>query len=183
MPRTKAVSFYFLVVLISILATRPALAENNSIENKIRSDVKNGIVLIQTLTAPVEYELLFQRSGSSGFGSRVFYLKSRPGLDKSVYLARSLKPGRYRLDRLYYQKGWTLYFMKCTVEFEIRAGRVSYLGKLKNCVRKRKKKTRRHLLMALITKKGFMQSLALRDQSLMAVILSQSIAQLYIVQQ
>ncbi len=87
-------------------------------------------MLLRVDTIAADYQLWFQKSGQSGFGSRVYVINAAPGAPQEIYVARTLKPGRYRLTSIWQQKRWGLLFPKETVEFDIEAGKITFLGKL-----------------------------------------------------
>ncbi len=111
-------------------AASPAAAQKSPETIRLAPQSKDGAVLLRVDTIPADYQLWLQKPGSSGFGSRVYALKVEPGTAQEIYIARTLKPGRYRLASILQQKRWGLLFPVETVEFDIQAGTITYLGKL-----------------------------------------------------
>lgn len=120
-----AVSLLFTSVVVT-----PAAAQKRPEKIKLTAASKNGAVLIRVGTINADYKLWFQKSGSSGFGSRVFMIDVDPGDGKEVFVARTLSPGRYRLDSLWQQNRWGMLLSSSTVEFEVKPGTVTYIGTL-----------------------------------------------------
>jgi hypothetical protein len=120
----------WLIGSISIGAYDQARAQKSAEEIRINPQSKEGALLLKVDTIGADHQLFFQRSGESGFGSRVYIMKVDPGPNSEVYIARTLKPGRYRLTSIWQQGRWGLVFPRDTIEFEITGGSVSYLGKL-----------------------------------------------------
>lgn len=111
-------------------AASPAAAQKSPEAIRLTPQSKQVAVLLRVDSLPVDYQLWFQKSGSSGFGSRVYAIKVEPGAPHEIYVARTLKPGRYRLTSIWQQKRWGLLFPKESVEFDVQAGTISFLGKL-----------------------------------------------------
>ena len=86
--------------------------------------------MLRVDTIPADYQLWFQKSGESGFGSRVYAIKAAPSAPQVIYVARTLKPGRYRFTSIWQQKRWGLLFPTETIEFDVKAGKITFLGKL-----------------------------------------------------
>lgn len=116
--------------LLLVGAASPAAAQKSPEAIRLTPQSKDGAVLLRADRLPVDYQLWLQKSGSSGFGSRVYVLKAAPGAAGETYLARTLKPGRYRLTSIWQQKRWGLLFAKETVEFDVEAATITFLGKL-----------------------------------------------------
>ena len=117
-------------ILLVVGAISPAAAQKSPETIRLAPQSKEGAVLLRVDTVSADYQLWLQKSGSSGFGSRVYVLKVEPGATQEIYVARTLKPGRYRLASIWQQKRWGLLFPVETVEFDIQAGTITYLGKL-----------------------------------------------------
>ena len=111
-------------------AAPPAKAQKSPEKIRLTSQSKEGAVLIKVDTIPADHQLFFQKSGESGFGSRVYIMNVAPSPRHETYIARTLKPGRYRLASIWQQKRWGLLFPHDTIEFDVSGGTVTYLGKL-----------------------------------------------------
>jgi len=60
--------------------------------------------------------------------SRVYLMKVEPATQRYMYIARTLSPGRYRLDNVWQQSAWTVCLEQGTFEFTIKPGKIAYLG-------------------------------------------------------
>jgi hypothetical protein len=107
-----------------------AAAQKTPEKIRLTAASKDGAVLMRVARIPADFQLFLQKSGSSGFGSRVYMMDVKPGRSGETYIARTLPPGRYRIDSIWQQKRWGLLLSGDTVEFDIRPGRISYLGAL-----------------------------------------------------
>lgn len=118
-------------IAVALCAAIPAVAAAQKSPDRIRvtPQMRDGVVMVRVPDSPVSYMMVLQRVGSTGFGSRVYHLTAEPGRG-ATYLARTLKPGRYRFSSLVQQRHWGLGFGARTTEFEVVAGRVSFLGEL-----------------------------------------------------
>jgi hypothetical protein len=110
--------------------TSPVAAQKSPETIRLTPQSKEGAVLLRVDRIPADYQLWLQKSGTSGFGSRVYAIKVEPGAAYEVYVARTLKPGRYHLTSIWQQKRWGLLFPVETFEFDVQAGKIIYLGKL-----------------------------------------------------
>jgi hypothetical protein len=87
-----------------------------------------GAVLIRVPIQPFTYALQFSKNGKSGFLSRVYIMKIDAAAPGYRYIARTLSPGRYRLDNVWQQGAWTACMEQGTFEFTIEPGKIAYLG-------------------------------------------------------
>lgn len=85
-------------------------------------------MLLRVPIKPFPYALTFSKNGKSGFMSRVYAMKVEPAGSGYAYIARTLSPGRYRLDNVWQQGAWTACLEKGTFEFSVDAGKIAYLG-------------------------------------------------------
>lgn len=108
----------------------PVVAQKSPEEIRLSPTSKSGAILLRVDTIRADQQLFFQKSGSSGFGSRVYIIEIDGGDGRDVYVARTLKPGRYRLDSIWQQNRWGLELSGNTVEFDVKPGKITYLGKL-----------------------------------------------------
>ncbi len=116
-----------------VLATAPtfAVAQKSPGKIKLTAQSKDGVVLIRVPVQPFDYALQFSKNGSSGFMSRVYIMKIGSGPARSYrYIARTLAPGRYRLDSMWQQGLWSVCLEQGTFEFDVTAGRIAFLGTL-----------------------------------------------------
>jgi hypothetical protein len=120
-----------LVTILAALALSgapaAALAQKKPAEIRLSPKSKEGAVLIRVPLHPYSYALQFSKNGNSGFMSRVYLMKVQPGAGHA-YIARTLAPGRYRLDNVWQQGAWTVCLEQGTVEFTVEAGKIAYLG-------------------------------------------------------
>lgn len=108
----------------------PTTAEAQKRPEEIRLSPKSdkGAVLIRVPTEPFTYALQFSKNGKSGFLSRVYLMKIEAAPPGFVYIARTLAPGRYRLDNVWQQGAWTACMEQGSFEFTIEPGKIAYLG-------------------------------------------------------
>lgn len=125
--RTAAALFLFAVPAL----TAPAWAESNPAKVRLTEASGKGAVLIRVPDLGMPYALQFSKDGSSGFLSRVYIMKVKPRVPGSfTWISRTLGPGRYRLDSMWQQSGWSVCLERGTVEFDVKPGRIEYLGTL-----------------------------------------------------
>jgi hypothetical protein len=105
-----------------------AAAQKRPEEIKLSPKSDKGAVLIRVPTEPFTYALQFSKNGKSGFLSRVYVMKIEPAAPGYIYIARTLSPGRYRLDNVWQQGAWTACMEQGTFEFTIEPGKIAYLG-------------------------------------------------------
>lgn len=117
-------------LLLAIGLGAAAYAQKSPERINLAPDARDGVVLIKAEALAVPYLLMIQQVGQSGFGSRVYTVVMKPDRHSPAYIGRTLKPGRYVIRSIWQQSVWGLEFSKETVEFEIKAGRISYLGEL-----------------------------------------------------
>ena len=119
-------------VLLAALATLSlsamAVAQKRPGEIKLSPKSDKGAVLIRVPTTPFTYALQFSKNGKSGFMSRVYIMKIEPAAPGYIYIARTLSPGRYRLDNAWQQGAWAACMEDGTFEFAIEPGKIAYLG-------------------------------------------------------
>lgn len=120
----------FLCSFALIAMASPATSQKSPEKIRLTSASEQGAVLIRVDRIPAKFQLWFQKSGKSGFGSRVYMVPVAAGEKGELYVARTLTPGRYRLDSIWQQLRWGLLLSGDTVEFDIKPGAVTYLGKL-----------------------------------------------------
>lgn len=113
-----------------LLATEPAAAESRPERVRLTAESSRGAVLIRVPVQPFEYSFQFSRNGRSGFLSRVYQMNVRAGPPGYRYIARTLAPGRYRLDTVWQQGRWSACLEQGTIEFPVIAGQIAYLGTL-----------------------------------------------------
>ena len=133
-PRSAARVFLAVLSLLAGLAVAGAPVSAQKVPEKIRltSQSKDGAVLLRVDTYPADTQLWFNKAGKSGFGSRIFVIDIPRGDGQATYVARTLAPGRYRLDSIWQQKRWGILLCRDTIEFEVAAAKITYLGKLDN---------------------------------------------------
>lgn len=113
------------------LSGQSALAQKSPEKIKLGAASKDGAVLIRVPVQPFSYALQFSRNGNSGFLSRVYVMKVDEGDQPGMrYIARTLSPGRYRLDQVWQQGQWSACLEQGTFEFEVKPGQIAYLGRL-----------------------------------------------------
>lgn len=107
----------------------PLSAQKRPDKIKLTAESKDGAVLVRVPVDRFSYALQFSRNGNSGFMSRVYIMKvdeaPAPGY---AYIARTLSPGRYRLDSMWQQARWSACLEQGTFEFTVRPGEIAYLG-------------------------------------------------------
>ncbi len=106
----------------------PVLAQKSPEKIRLQAASKDGVLLIRVPSQPYPYALQFSKNGKSGFGSRVYIMKVDTRADGFQYIARTLSPGRYRLDSVWQQGSWSLCLEQGTFEVDIAAGRIAYVG-------------------------------------------------------
>ena len=116
----------------ALLFTSPQIAYAQKVPEKIKltPQSNDGAVLIRVPSKPFSHALQFSKNGSSGFGSRVYIMKVSAGSADVKYIARTLSPGVYRLDSIWQQGHWSACLEAGTVEFEVKAGQIAFLGTL-----------------------------------------------------
>ena len=124
---TKAISALCAAILIV-----PAAAQRSPERITLTPASRDGVVLFTVETVPAEVMIRLQRAGQSGFGSRVYDIPVAMGVGDVRYVGRTLRPGRYRIDSIWQQNRWGLVFARDTVEFDVTAGGVTYLGAMNN---------------------------------------------------
>lgn len=111
----------------ALVPAAPASAESKPAKVRLNERSEKGAVLIRVPPQPVPYALQFSKNGSSGFLSRVYLMGVKPG---TAWIARTLGPGRYRLDSMWQQGHWSACLEGGTFEFDVKAGRIAYIGTL-----------------------------------------------------
>lgn len=123
-----------ILVLIAAFAcsalTAPALAESNPAKVRLTGGSDKGAILIRVPVQPFSYALQFSKDGKSGFLSRVYLMEVKGGASGRAWIARTLSPGRYRLDSLWQQGHWSACLEGGTFEVEVKPGRIAYVGTL-----------------------------------------------------
>jgi len=114
------------LAMLCIPATGSAQKRPEAIRLSPKSD--QGAVLIRVPIQPFTYALQFSKNGKSGFLSRVYIMKIDAAAPGYRYIARTLSPGRYRLDNVWQQGAWTACMEQGTFEFTIEPGKIAYLG-------------------------------------------------------
>jgi len=115
---------------LTLLTSAPAAAQKSPERIQLTDRSSDGAILIRVPVKPYEYTLQFSKDGSSGFLSRVYLMKVRSGPEGYRYIARTLSPGRYRLDSVWQQGSWSACLENGTIEVPVSAGRIAYLGTL-----------------------------------------------------
>lgn len=87
-------------------------------------------MLIRVPVQPFPTALQFSKNGNSGFMSRVYMMKIAEGAPGFRYIARTLSPGRYRLDSVWQQARWGACLENGTFEFDVKPGEIAYIGTL-----------------------------------------------------
>jgi hypothetical protein len=113
-----------------VLSASPAVAQKSPERIHLAATSRQGAVLIRVPVQPFSYTLQFSRNGNSGFLSRVYLMKVRAGPPGYTYIARTLSPGRYRLDSVWQQGTWSACLESATIEIPVQAGRIAYVGTL-----------------------------------------------------
>ena len=116
-----------ILTLAALVLAAPAFAESNPAKVRLTGKSGKGAVLIRVPPQPVPYALQFSKNGSSGFLSRVYLMGVKPG---TTWIARTLAPGRYRLDSMWQQGHWSACLERGTFEVDVKPGRIAYVGTL-----------------------------------------------------
>lgn len=111
-----------------LLVSTPGMAQKRPEAIRLTPQSKDGAVLLRVPVQPFDHALQFSKDGKSGFLSRVYLMKIESGPAGYRYIARTLPPGRYRLDNVWQQGAWTVCLQQGTFEFDITAGKIAYLG-------------------------------------------------------
>lgn len=115
----------------ALVPAAPAAAESNPAKVRLTEQSGKGAVLIRVPDWGAPYALQFSKNGNSGFMSRVYIMKVKPRSPGSyAWISRTLGPGRYRLDSMWQQGRWSACLERGTFEFEVKPGRIEYLGTL-----------------------------------------------------
>lgn len=120
----------FMTAFAAFTLTAPALAESNPAKVRLTGQSGNGAILIRVPVQPFGYGLMFSKDGKSGFLSRVYMMQVKKGPRGDAWIARTLAPGRYRLDSMWQQKRWSACLENGTFEVEVKPGRIAYVGRL-----------------------------------------------------
>ena len=123
----KFVAFASALIVVS---ASPAIAQKRPDRIHLTATSRSGAVLIRVPVQPFDYTLQFSRNGNSGFLSRVYQMNVRAGPPGYRYIARTLSPGRYRLDSVWQQGRWSACLERATIEIPVEAGRIAYVGTL-----------------------------------------------------
>ncbi|QAY78489.1 hypothetical protein [Sphingosinicella sp. BN140058] len=119
-----------LVLAVAVVPTS-SMAQKSPEKIKLTAESKDGAVLIRVPLQPFDYALQLSKNGNSGFLSRVYMMKIGSSPVRGYrYIARTLAPGRYRLDSMWQQGRWSVCLEKGTFEFTIAPGRIAFLGTL-----------------------------------------------------
>lgn len=119
-----------LAVAAFVLAA-PAFAESNPAKVRLTETSGKGAVLIRVPVQPFPYALQFSKDGKSGFMTRVYLMKVKTGAEPGyAWIARTLSPGRYRLDSMWQQSRWSVCLEGGTFEVDVKPGRIAYVGTL-----------------------------------------------------
>jgi hypothetical protein len=120
-----------LLAFAALILAAPALAESNPAKVRLTERSAKGAVLIRVPVQPFTYALQFSKDGKSGFLSRVYLMKVKPAAAPGfAWIARTLSPGRYRLDSMWQQGRWSACLERGTFEVEVKPGRIHYVGTL-----------------------------------------------------
>lgn len=119
---------FALAVLAALMVTQPAEAQKRPEKIALSPNSDKGAVLIRVPAMPFPYALQFSKNGKSGFMSRVYIMKVEAAPAGYLYIARTLAPGRYRLDNVWQQGLWTACLEQGTFEFTINPGKVAFIG-------------------------------------------------------
>lgn len=126
--RTTATAFIAAALLLPL---GPAPAQKSPEKIRLTAAAKDGAVLIRVPLQPFGSALQFSKNGSSGFMSRVYLMKVEKGAVGTYgWIARTLAPGRYRLDSMWQQGHWSACLEQGTFEFEVKPGKIEYIGTL-----------------------------------------------------
>lgn len=112
---------------VALVPAAPVSAESNPSKVRLTERSGKGAVLIRVPPQPYPYALQFSKNGNSGFLSRVYLMGVKPG---TAWIARTLSAGRYRLDSMWQQGHWSACLEGGTFEFEVKPGRIAYIGTL-----------------------------------------------------
>lgn len=118
------------LALAALALAAPALAESNPAKVRLGAESGKGAILIRVPVQPFSYGLMFSKDGKSGFLSRVYIMQVKQGAQGDAWIARTLAPGRYRLDSMWQQKRWSVCLENGTFEVEVKPGRIAYVGRL-----------------------------------------------------
>lgn len=119
------------LALAAFTLSAPALAESNPAKVRLTGQSGKGAILIRVPVQPFTYALQFSKDGKSGFMTRVYLMKVKTGAaPRHAWIARTLAPGRYRLDSLWQQGHWSACIEGGTFEIEVKPGRIAYVGRL-----------------------------------------------------
>lgn len=110
------------------IAAVPASAQKTPERIRLTAESRQGAVLIRVPVQPFDYALSFSRDGNSGFMSRVYVMGVRAGPPGYRYIARTLTPGRYRLDSVWQQGVWSACLEQGTLEVPVVAGEIAFVG-------------------------------------------------------
>jgi len=119
-----------LLMAALICSAGPAVAQKQPEKIRLSESSRDGAVLIRVPVQPFSAALQFSKNGNSGFMSRVYLMKIAEGEPGFRYIARTLSPGRYRLDSVWQQAHWSVCLESGTFEFDVKAGEIAYLGTL-----------------------------------------------------
>lgn len=119
-----------LLVVAMICWAGPATAQKSPEKIRLTASSGDGAVLIRVPVQPFPSALQFSRNGNSGFMSRVYMMKIPEGAPGFRYIARTLSPGRYRLDSVWQQARWGACLEEGTFEFDVKPGEIAYVGTL-----------------------------------------------------
>lgn len=120
----------FILAGAALTLAAPALAESNPAKVRLTAQSGKGAILIRVPVQPFSYGLLFSKDGKSGFLSRVYVMQVKAGPQGDSWIARTLAPGRYRLDSMWQQGRWSVCLESGTFEVEVKPGRIAYVGRL-----------------------------------------------------
>jgi hypothetical protein len=110
----------------------PAAAQKSPEKIKLTEKSGDGAVLIRVPVEPFPYAFTFSKNGSSGFMSRIYLMKVEKGGGGYRYIARTLAPGRYRLDWVWQQGHWSACMESGTIQFDVKPGRIEYVGTVRS---------------------------------------------------
>jgi hypothetical protein len=119
---------FAIAACLGVAISTPAMTQKSPEKIRISDASKNGAILMKVSSQPFDFALQFSKNGNSGFGSRVYIMKIKAGEQGDKFIARTLSPGRYRLDSVWQQGAWSLCLEQGTFEFNIAAGRIAYIG-------------------------------------------------------
>jgi hypothetical protein len=124
----RNMKFLFTIAMVVLIPTTSAIAQKTPSKIRLEAGSKDGALLLRVPNRPFPYALQFSKNGKSGFGSRVYIMKVDASSDGYQYIARTLSPGRYRLDSVWQQGLWSLCLEQGTFEVDVTAGRISFVG-------------------------------------------------------